>query len=191
MTAGGSGMKVAELVDALSQKLAAPMPLAVDQAACDRRGIRLHAESPSFYLPPELEPVNGALADPCFCYLVSAPAAVGKSALANFLIGQLRPRKQHVIYVPLRGAVIGEGFFAGLLADIFPKASKAQALAELFRGNLLVVFDGYDEVSVTAAQLQLNKLFTREIRDACVEWKNTNGPAVPSLLFLFRSVFFE
>lgn len=184
-------MKVSDLVDALSQTLAAPVPLAVDQAACERRGIRLQGEPLSFYLPPELEPANGADPDPCFCYLVSAPAAVGKSALANFLIDQLRPRKQQVVYVPLRGAVIGEGFFAGLLADLFPKTSKAQALGELFRGNLLVVFDGYDEVSVTAAQLQLNKLFTREIRDACVEWRNTNGAAVPSLLFLFRSVFFE
>ncbi len=77
------------------------------------------------------------------------------------------------------------------MADLFPSSSRIQVLTELFRGNICIIFDGFDEVSVTESQLQLNKLFVREIRDVHSEWIATHGASVPSIIFLFRSVFFE
>jgi hypothetical protein len=152
-------MKVAELVEALSRNLAPRASLKVNEEACQARGIRLQGDPPSFYVPPELEPADGAAPANFFCYLLSAPAAVGKTSLAHYLMAQVASTKQYIIYVPLQKAVIGQGFFAGLLADLFPNSSKEEVLTQLFHGNLLMVFDGYDEVSVTAEQLHRNKLF--------------------------------
>ena len=54
---------------------------------------------------------------------------------------------------------------AGLLSEAFPTASIQQLFSSLFAGQIVILFDGYDEVSMTTLQIEMNKKFTREVVD--------------------------
>jgi len=98
--------------------------LTPDPVAAAARGVVLEPQEPAFFVPPDLDVAPGFAEHRPF-WLVSAPAAVGKSVLAQALAWSLRSRGRQVIYVPLRGSTIGDNFFTGLLASIFPRSRRS------------------------------------------------------------------
>lgn len=157
---------------------------------CDERNILASAPPTTFYLPPHLIDLRTGPDQKTFCILLDAPAGVGKTALAQYLARSLHAADRHVLYYPLKGAQIGEGFFSGLLADLFPAASPQESLNALFTGNVLFLLDGYDEVSLSTSQIELNTLFVKQIITSYGDWSKTS-PVCPCIVFLFRSVFFD
>jgi len=153
--------------------------------------VRPVPQKPVFYVPPHLECVRQPTDAPIFCHLISAPAAVGKTTLANYLQGSLVKSARAVLYVPLQKAKIGDRYLAGLLSEAFPTVSKEQLFDSLFAGQIVILFDGYDEVSLTTWQIEMNKKFIHEIVEDFAAHAAKGLPAAPCLVFLFRSVFSE
>lgn len=176
-------MDLGTLISALSVKKAA-LP-ALDSAYCQAHGIRSEPNPLPFYVEPglsgpsELAPV----------LLISAPAAVGKTTLARHLHTQLAKAGQAVLYIPLQNTAIGQDFFTGRLAGVFPTLSKSAFLETVFSGQLVLLFDGYDEVTMRSDQIERNKLFIEEIVRELDQFEKRGGKARPSIAFLFRSVF--
>lgn len=181
---------IADLLGKRARRMPCPQP---DHKYCAAHGIDLHAPKPEFYVPPSLAELSSPQSGEAV-FLFSAPAAVGKTSLARELQRQLTTPDRQVVYIPLKKAVIGHHFFSGLLSGLFPNASRKEILETLFSGNLVLIFDGYDEISLSSEQLELNLLFTQEIADACHEYVSASeqqGEVAPCILFLFRSVFFH
>ncbi|WP_411888089.1 hypothetical protein [Hydrocarboniphaga effusa] len=176
-------MDIQALVWALS-KNRSPLP-PIDRPYCIQHGIRAEPEPLPFYIEPALS--TPAVLSPVL--LVSAPAAVGKTTLARYLHQQLTSVGQGALYIPLQDASIGQDFFTGRLAGVFPSLSKRQFLDAVFGGQLVLLFDGYDEVTMRTDQIERNKHFIEEIVRELEEFKSRGGIAQPSILFLFRSVF--
>ena len=118
-----------------------PSVLPPDLGAAGARSIELTPKAPSFFFPPALETESGSL-DPVSFWMISAPAAVGKSTVARALAADLVSRRIQVVYIPLRGATIGDNFFGGLLAAVFPKQSKQKVIESLASGETVLIFDG-------------------------------------------------
>jgi hypothetical protein len=179
-------IKYRELVEMLSQPDKPRSRLVPDDRAATERRVDLQPKKPAFFVEPNLI-VRQTPPGRAYFLLVSAPAAVGKSILAQALASELLASGRQVLYVPLRGAVIGDNYFAGLLASIFPKATKTEVLDSVVSGRTLVFFDGYDELSMTAEQSRLNERFVQEVfAEIAGRVPETNAAAV-SVVFLFRS----
>jgi hypothetical protein len=157
----------------------------VDNDYCSAHSIHHTPAEPSFYVEPsidapdELSPI----------LLISAPAAVGKTTLAHHIHAELSAKGQGALYIPLQDASIGHDFFAGRLAGVFPSIAKNQILDSVFRGEIVLLFDGYDEVTMRSDQIDRNKEFIGEIKSELDKFECLNGKAKPCILFLFRSVF--
>ncbi len=167
----------------------APAPW-VDEAYCLQSNFLTKPRTQVFYVPPHLLVAEDSSAGSPFL-LLSAPAAVGKTSLAGYLHTYLAVNGRIVLYVPMKGLVIGHNFFGGLLSKAFPRSTREDALAALFSGRVLLLFDGYDEVSMSSAQIELNQLFASELSMALAEFESKGKKARPCILFLFRSVFRE
>jgi len=154
--------------------------------AAAARGVVLEPQGPGFFVPPELDVAPGFGEHRPF-WLVSAPAAVGKSVLAQALAWNLRSRGRQVIYVPLRGSTIGDNFFTGLLASLFPSSSKVDVIESLRQGRTTILFDGYDELSMTEDQSRLNIGFVGEVLREMKPTNRQSRQEAPSVIFLFRS----
>jgi hypothetical protein len=157
----------------------------VDAAYCSTHFIHYTPETPDFYIEPSLDAPD----DLSPILLISAPAAVGKTTLAHHLQAELGSKGQGALYVPLQDANIGHDFFVGRLAGIFPSIPKRQILDSVFRGEIVLLFDGYDEVTMRSDQIDRNKEFIDEIRSELEIFEKVNGAARPCIVFLFRSVF--
>lgn len=166
--------------------------LSLEPNYCKRHGLESESKLLPFYVEPHITEFAAPLGSSWPVYLISAPAAVGKSTLARRIQYLLRDSGKIVVYIPLQKATIGEHFFSGLLSGLFPNSSRKEILSSLFSGSLILIFDGYDEVSMTSNQIELNKIFTTEIAESINEYQQFNkSVAQPCILFLFRSVFFE
>jgi hypothetical protein len=157
----------------------------VDSVYCATNSIHYTPEKPDFYVEPSLDAPDEL--SPIL--LIAAPAAVGKTTLAHHLHSELSAKGQGVLYIPLQKASIGHDFFAGRLAGVFPNLPKRQILDAVFKGEILLIFDGYDEVTMRSDQIDRNKEFIEEIKSALDEFERNNGKARPCIVFLFRSVF--
>jgi hypothetical protein len=157
----------------------------VAEAYCASHSIHYRPKALDFYVEPALE----AKDDLAPILLISAPAAVGKTTLAHYIHGQLTKSGQGVLYIPLQEASIGHDFFVGRLAGVFPNLSKRQILDSVFGGKIIVLFDGYDEVTMRSDQIDRNKEFIAEIKHELNEYRKRGGEARPCMVFLFRSVF--
>ncbi len=192
MSADRRIVTVDELAERLSAGPRAAGPWLVPSAEyCAKNGISIAPEPPTFFISPSLIDIAEQEPSNAFSCLISAPAAVGKTTLARHLHARLAREGRLVLYVPLQHAIIGEHFFSGLLAGLFPDATRTQCLEALFQGRILLIFDGYDEVSLSSSQLQLNRLFTQEVLDAHAEFEKRGLKTAPCIVFLFRSVFFD
>lgn len=140
-----------------------------------------------FYVQPALDAPNSL--SPIL--LISAPAAVGKTTLAHYIHRELTALGQGALYIPLQEASIGNDFFTGRLAGVFPHLSKRQILDAVFKGEIILLFDGYDEVTMRSDQIDRNKKFIAEIRSELNEFEQRHGKARPCIAFLFRSVFID
>lgn len=177
-------MSLAELIDSFDY--AEGELLSLDSKFCAGRGIQTEVEPPAFYVDPSLTCTPPSGRD--IVKLISAPAAVGKTQLARQLVRRLTgPR--HVVYVPLQGTVIGENFFGGLMSQMFPKHPREQILDALFSGRIVLIFDGYDEVSMSSEQLARNRMFSEEVATAIRERLESGRDVSPCIVFLYRSVF--
>lgn len=185
-------MSYSELLDFFAAP-ESPSVLTPDLTAACARGIELTPETPTFFFPPALKTESGSL-DPVSFWMISAPAAVGKSTVARALAADLLNRKIQVVYIPLRGATIGDNFFGGLLAAIFPKKSKEEVIASLAAGKTVLIFDGYDELTMTDEQSRRNRTFVEEVHR---ELQSMSRPVRhPAVIFLYRTAirslgFFE
>jgi hypothetical protein len=182
---------VEELVHAFENSPRRVAKLTPSEPDLARWGIRSHALTATFYVTPNLECTAQPDAGFPFCYLISAPAAVGKTTLANHLHDRLVQTGRTVLYVPLQQAKIGDRYLAGLLCEAFPAASKLELFEALFGGSVVLLFDGYDEVSMTTWQIDTNKRFIAEVVEAYSTYGKAVGQAIPCMVFLYRSVFDE
>lgn len=157
----------------------------VDGDYCSTHSIHYHPARPDFYVEPSLD----APEDLSPILLISAPAAVGKTTLAHHIHAELSAKRQGALYIPLQDASIGHDFFVGRLAGVFPTIPKNDILNSVFRGEIVLLFDGYDEVTMRSDQIARNKEFIEEIRSELEKFEAANGKAKPCILFLFRSVF--
>lgn len=182
-----SGMDITELVGFFDQTGAAVLP--VDDAYCAANAIECSAPAATFYVEPTLTRSREAKSPAVI--LIDAPAAVGKTALARHLQSKLLAAKQMAIYIPLQNANIGEDFFTGRLAGIFLNTPKLQILEHLFSGKVILIFDGYDEVTMRSDQVKRNRMFISEVARELDNYERRGGNTKPSIVFLFRSVFSE
>jgi hypothetical protein len=157
----------------------------VDTKYCDSHAIRYAPTRPDFYVEPALDAPDEL--SPIL--LISAPAAVGKTTLAHYISSKLTDAGQGVLYIPLQEANIGHDFFTGRLAGVFPNLTKRQILDSVFRGEIVLLFDGYDEVTMRSDQIDRNKEFIGEIKAELAEFQRLGGKPNPCIAFLFRSVF--
>jgi hypothetical protein len=181
---------VTDLVRAFGDAPPAGPKLVASTKDLERWGIRTEPSPLPFYVPPTLACTARPTKIPPLAQLVSAPAAVGKTTLAKHLQDLLIKTGRTVLYVPLQHAKIGDRYLAGLLSEAFPSASKTELFELLFNGTLVLLFDGYDEVSMTTWQIEMNRKFINEV----VESFEAHRPAVrtgPCIVFLYRSVFAE
>lgn len=178
-------MNVEELVSQLAAaKVALPT---VNIEYCNTHSIHYTPKALDFYVEPALD--SPSTLSPIL--LISAPAAVGKTTLAHHIHTQLAASGQGALYIPLQNASIGHDFFAGRLAGVFPHLSKNQIFDAVFKGEIVLLFDGYDEVTMRSDQIDRNKKFIAEIKAEfeSFELLNGKGKARPCIVFLFRSVF--
>jgi hypothetical protein len=175
--------------DLVAKFAVSPRPssnLVADSSAAQSRGVLLDTSSAGLFVPPDLIEEDEGAKNP-LVWLISAPAAVGKSVLALRLSNSLRQQGRQVLYVPLGGRAIGENFFAGLVSSIFPSATKSEVMNSIVGGGTVIVFDGYDELSMTVEQSRLNKQFVAEIKSELLATGTARQQKTPSILFLFRS----
>ncbi|MCK6401753.1 MAG: hypothetical protein L6Q74_07585 [Sphaerotilus natans subsp. sulfidivorans] len=176
-------MDVESLIWNLAEaKVALP---SVKSEYCNAHSIHYKPKAPEFYVEPALDALN--VLSPIL--LISAPAAVGKTTLAHYIHAKLIAAGQGALYIPLQNASIGHDFFAGRLAGVFPELSKRQILDSVFKGEIILLFDGYDEVTMRSDQIDRNKKFIAEIKSELDDFERRNGKARPCIAFLFRSVF--
>lgn len=159
----------------------------VDDNYCKSHSIHHIPNALNFYVEPALDTPSSL--SPIL--LISAPAAVGKTTLAHYIHANLTTLGQGALYIPLQEASIGNDFFAGRLAGVFPHLSKRQILDAVFKGEITLLFDGYDEVTMRSDQIDRNKKFISEIKSELNEFEKQNGKARPCIAFLFRSVFID
>lgn len=174
-------------IKSLVQKLSAARKAlpGVDADYCLTHSIHYTPEKPDFYVEPSLDAPEELLP----ILLISAPAAVGKTTLAHHIHAELVTKGQGALYIPLQDASIGHDFFVGRLAGVFPAIPKNQILESVFRGEIILLFDGYDEVTMRSDQIDRNKEFIGEIKSELEKFEQKNGKASPCIIFLFRSVF--
>lgn len=182
-------MEIKEVLDLFPATSASP-GLVPSDAFCAKERIEYDKAVPDFYVAPAFSDLSTAELISCpFACLISAPAAVGKTRLSRHLQSELLGRGKHVAYIPLKGKNIGDQYFKGLIAGMFPSATPVQVRDELVQGRLVLVFDGYDEVVMTTEQMELNKGFISEIveffRPVLADIK------CAGIIFQFRSLFFE
>lgn len=156
-----------------------------DARFATQSGIESQPPTATFYVPPPMELRSGSLTAPVL--LLSAPAAVGKTALARELQRRLLNKKRRVLYIPLHKSAIGDNFFSGLLAKLYPGKSSFQIISAIAAGTLVLIFDGYDEVSLANGQLIRNLAFSQEVAAALDV--APDRVSAPSIIFLFRTVF--
>lgn len=181
---------IADLVREYEELPPDPPRLVASMPDMERWGILATPADIPFYIPPTLTRVGLPSESPPLAQLISAPAAVGKTTLAKHIHRQLAATGRTVLYVPLQHASIGDRYLAGLLSDTFPDRPKKELFEILFSSGIVLLFDGYDEVSMTTSQIEMNKKFIGEI----IESFDSHKPAQrsgPSVVFLFRSVFAE
>lgn len=176
-------MDVKALVSQLAAAKVALPP--VENEYCNAHSIHYAPKALDFYVEPALDAPKSL--SPIL--LISAPAAVGKTTLAHHIHAQLIASGQGTLYIPLQDASIGHDFFAGRLAGVFPHLSKRQILDSVFKGEIILLFDGYDEVTMRSDQIDRNKEFIAEIKSELDDFERRNGKAQPCIVFLFRSVF--
>lgn len=175
---------------ALFPKVDVHPELSPSTSFCLKESIEYDAAVTEFYVAPSFEDLSEmSSAQHPFSCLISAPAAVGKTKFSKHLQVQLRSRGKHVAYIPLKGKNIGDQYFKGLIAGMFPGATSEKVREELIQGRLVLIFDGYDEVAMTMEQMELNKRFISEIVDF---FKPVVGEVRSAgIVFQFRSLFFE
>lgn len=178
-------MNIDQLLSALTHGTIGLPP--VDEQYCASHEIEYRDPKLEFYVCPELvgpEPTTPLV-------LISAPAAVGKTTLARYVHSELAKRGQGTIYVPLQRANIGEDFFTGRLSSVFRSLSKEEFLNAVFGGQIVILFDGYDEVTMRSDQIERNREFLAEILEELRSYRQSGRPVRTSIVFLFRSVFAE
>lgn len=156
---------------------------------CAATGILPSPGPASFYVEPDLTVEESGSEN--VVWLISAPAAVGKTRLAEEMHRRLSTDGRHVLYIPLHKAAIGDNYFAGLLSNTFPQHSQQEILNAVFSGRIILLFDGYDEVSMSSQQIEKNQRFASEIASCIRTQKACGGGLGPSIVFLFRSVFWH
>lgn len=154
------------------------------EKAIGSRGIQVDPLDFGFYVEPSFT-FESVVSDASFA-LISAPAAVGKTTFAQALHKQLFDAGRQVLYVPLKDERIGSNYFSGMVSSIYPDHTKKEIMGMIGRGEIVVIFDGYDEVSMTVEQIDLNKMFINEVLS---ELSGVCSGRVV-VYFLFRSVFY-
>lgn len=110
------------------------------------------------FVRPILKAENGFGADNPPIILISAPGAVGKSALARFIAAE---KKCHLW--DLSKLRLGTNTFKGTLANAFDAEDYSQLVSDLRNGRLLFVLDAFDEAEIVSGWARveefLNELF--------------------------------
>ncbi|MEI7867999.1 MAG: hypothetical protein WCI11_08900 [Candidatus Methylumidiphilus sp.] len=160
-----------------------------DTSVVQKRKISINQDSIPFYVEPDFLEEEVDESQSQYCALISAPAAVGKTTFAKYLLSKLSGNDRQVLYIPLKDEKIGDNYFIGLLGKIYPDSNKNEILELIVSGKIILLFDGYDEVSMTNSQIEHNKLFIGEIVSELSSLKYPIKGVV--IFFLFRSMFYE
>jgi hypothetical protein len=187
--------ETAELLDQINGNKIGPQQIRCDSGYCKKYDIELNPTGSDFYFEPTILRISDGPPLPSH-FLIRAPAAVGKSALARHLIDKLDKTNKLVFLVPLRKQKIGTNFFKGLLGSIFPDYSLKEVTRLIAEGRVIFLFDGYDEMSMTEEAVMAHReFFIGEMSSLFTEYQvYKSGKA--SVMFFYRNLveaygFFE
>jgi len=140
-----------------------------------RLGIRYVDAPPPDYIVPPLT-VETEFDEGTAVVMLSAPAATGKSAAARYVAGTVGAP-----LFDLSTIQVGDGTFAGSVANAFGFSAGTRVLTELESGNGLIVVDALDEAELRAGNRNFNAFLLELCRFARTE------PAKPTVLLLART----
>lgn len=148
-------MLISELLDRMPKATKSPGNIDYNKDFCDKYKIQVNKPFESFFFQPTITIAEPDKNKPVYC-LVSAPAGVGKTTVAQYIMSQLAIDNRYVFLVPLNQFKIGTGFFTGLLGDIFPNMTPENVRELVRKGNIIILFDGYDEVTMSESTINDN-----------------------------------
>ena len=134
--------------------------------------IKMITESP-IYIPPLFKEIREIGQTPYI--LISAPGAVGKTTLAQYLA-----HTKKAFYWDLSKLKLGDGSFLGVLAEYFGSENLPRILDQLLRGEISILIDAFDEAEIISGWEGVEK-FLRDLHKFC---KNSKRPHI---VFFSRS----
>jgi hypothetical protein len=145
------------------------------EVARERAGVRYVADANPSFIDPTFEPTR-PLQEGTSVLVISAPAAVGKSTLAEELA-----RRTGAPLWDLAHFNVGDGTFEGTLAAVYGMNVAAQVVAELGSGDFLLIIDALDEGELRAG----GDNFEAFLRDLATAYREPR--ARPTLVLLARA----
>lgn len=182
-----TNISVESIINTLASCESSRAKLSFDQQYIDSKNIFINPNPPDFYVEPDFSIVNNDILNASFA-LISAPAAVGKTTFSKYLHQKITETGRQVVYIPLKDATIGDDYFIGTLTSVYDTAAKSDIIERICFGEIILIFDGYDEVSMTTDQIARNIRFIENIKCTIDLAKKGDGVVI---LFLFRSVFYD
>lgn len=161
---------VRQLIDLLPSETH-PLPLS-EGAALDL-GVALRVDDGDLYVPPELRWTDGVAPEDARVVLLSAPAAVGKTALAEYVARQTRSPLWD-----LGAQTLGSSSFIGAISRLYGIEGQAEFLRALSDGEATLILDGADEGLVRAGV----EGFDQALADLARLVPRVDGPAVVVVL---------
>lgn len=182
-----TNISVENIINTLASCKSSRAKLSFDQQYIESKNIFINQNPPDFYVEPDFSILNNDISNASFA-LISAPAAVGKTTFSKYLHQKITETGRQAVYIPLKDATIGDDYFIGTLTSIYSDTTKTEIIERICSGEIVLIFDGYDEVSMTTDQIKRNIQFIENIKCTISPAKKQQGVAV---LFLFRSVFYD
>ena len=133
-------------------------------------------EKDFFFLAPSLRLIRGSVAGHSSAFIViSAPGAVGKTALARSIASS-----KGICLWDLGRLKLGDNSFKGTIADCFGSGNLANILVAIQAGDFGFVLDAFDEAEILSGWQQIESFLDELI-------KSTSGASKPCLVLLARS----
>lgn len=144
----------------------------------DIEGVYRVARPPDAYIIPTVSPVEGPFPppDPRGLVLLSASAAVGKSAAAAYIAAT-----RHGLLMDLAQLQVGHGTVAGTLVNALGASEGSAFFERLGQGKDLLVLDALDETQIRSGERNFQAFLNDIVRFA----RDHVGP--PSILLLARN----
>lgn len=165
-------MKTSMTIDDLLALLPDGQPLQL--TSCSHQAVTMPQINKSF-LQPQLKMVQRAGREVPPIIIISAPGAVGKTALAHYISA-----RKSCYFWDLSKLKLGDNSFVGTIAQCFGASSLVSVLTALKKGNMCFVIDAFDEAEILSGWHTVEGLLD-EI------WNTANMSSRSSFVLLSRS----